>query len=154
MRRCRADSARQAFKPDRANPRQGAALIFAMIALLLASVIGAALLKTALTQRRQARREQNRAQSEWLAESGAERAAALLARNAGYKGETWNVAATELGGHLSGRVVITVTPVPSDSNKRRINVTADFPADTPQRSRTSQTIEVDLKQLTPREKSK
>lgn len=138
----------------RANNRRGAALLFAMIALLLASVIGAALLKTALTQRRQARREQHRAQSAWLAESGIERAAALLAGNADYKGETWNVAATELGGNQAGRVVITVTPVSTDADQRRIRVTAEFPAATQQRSRTSKTIEVDLKQLTPREKTK
>lgn len=125
-----------------------------MIALLLASVIGVALLKTALTQRRLARREQDRAQSEWLAESGVERAAALLAGNAGYKGETWSLAAKELGGDKAGRVVIEVAPVSSDPNRRRITVTADFPAGTQQRSRTSKVIEIDVKHLTPREKSK
>lgn len=134
--------------------RRGAVLIFAMIAVLLASVIGAALLKTALTQRRQARRAQNHSQSDWLAESGVERAAGQLSRDADYKGETWNVAASELGGSQAGRVVIQVVAVPSNTNRRRINVTADFPVGTKQRSRSRKTIEINLTQLTPRENSK
>ncbi|MCH8828904.1 MAG: hypothetical protein IID45_04925 [Planctomycetes bacterium] len=154
MRRHRPRSANYTSAPVPADSRRGAALIFAMIALLLASVIGAALLKTALAQRRQARREQNRAQSEWLAESGLERAAALLARDASYKGETWNVAAKELGGNQAGRVIIEVAPVPTDSNRRRVTVIADFPAGTQKRSRSRKTFAINLTQLTPREKSK
>lgn len=142
------------------NPRAGTVLLFAMVALLLVSVIGAGLVKTALMQRRQARREQNRAQSQWLAESGAARAAAMLAGNPGYKGETWNVSAKELGGRKPGRVVIAVAAVSGQPRRRRVTVVADFPWDGlpirpawPQRSRTTKSVDISLKQPTPPEKT-
>jgi Tfp pilus assembly protein PilV len=154
MQRYRIGSTNRVSISKSASNRRGVALIYAMIALLLASVIGAALLKTALARRRQARHEQNRAQSAWFAESGVERAAALLARDANYKGETWGVTAAELGGKLDGQVVIEVAPVSSDPNRRQITVVADFPAGTKHRSRSRKTIEINLAQLTLQEKSK
>jgi Tfp pilus assembly protein PilV len=154
MQRYRIGSTHRVSISKSANNRRGVALIYAMIALLLASVIGAALLKTALAQRRQARHEQNRAQSAWLAESGVDRAAAMLVRDANYKGETWNVTAAELGGNLAGQVVIAVAPVSTDLNRRQVTVVADFPVGTRQRSRSRKTIEINLAQLTLQEKSK
>ena len=154
MRRRRTASSIQSLHSQRDSTRRGVALIYAMIALLLASVIGAALLRTALTQRQLARREQNRMQSQWLAESGVERAVATLVSDNKYAGETWNIDATELGGRRAGQVVIKVTPVKSKTNHSQITVTADYPAGTQQRSRSGKTIEVDLTQLTPQENSK
>jgi Tfp pilus assembly protein PilV len=154
MRRRRTASSIHLLTTKRVSNRRGVALIYAMIALLLASVIGAALLRTSLTQRQQARREQNRLQSDWLVESGVERAVATLVSDNKYEGETWNIDATELGGSRVGQVVIKVAAVKAEPNRRQITVTADFPAGTQQRSRSGKTIEVDLKQLTPQENSK
>ena len=124
--------------------RRGVALMAAMIAVLLASVIGAGLLKTAMAQRRMAIREQARQQSLWLAESAIDRAASKLALEAGYTGETWNLPATDFGGHGKGRVVITVAEVQSAANLRKVTVTAEFPLEMPLRSRTSKSVTIDL----------
>lgn len=115
--------------------RGGAVIIIAMIALLLASAIGAALVKMALAERRLVVREQLRLQSNWLAESGVQRAAARLAKNTNYSGETWNIPAAELGGRSDGNVVISVAKVASQPNRRRVTVVANFPAAGANRSR-------------------
>lgn len=113
-----------------------------MVALALASAIGLAVLKTTSAQHRQARFEQFRAQSTWLAEAGVERAAARLARDAAYGGETWNVEAERLDGRHAGRVVVEVAADPQGESIRRIVVVADFPAGAEQRSRTRKSIEI------------
>eukprot|EP00913_Durusdinium_trenchii_P008836 g8302.t1 len=110
---------RHSIRDRNASKRDGAIIIFAMIALLLASAISVAMLKTAFAERRLAMREQTRVQANWLMQSGLERAAARIAKNSDYKGETWKIPATELGGRHAGTVVITVAAVPSDSRQRQ-----------------------------------
>lgn len=132
-------------QPKKPSPRRrGVALIAAMIAVLLASAVGMALLKTALAQRRTAIREQSRQQSLCLAESALDRAAAKLARDPKYAGETWEVSAADLGGRERGRVVIKVAGAKSAAKQRTVTVTAEFPADSPHRSRTTKTVTINL----------
>jgi len=139
----------KAVRPDRLlqnspSTRRGAVVLFAMIALLLTSVIGGSLLKTALAQRRFALREQTRLQSIWLAESGVQRAVARLFRDPDYTGETWNVSASDIGGNKGAEVIIEVETVDDVPNRRRVTVIADYPQNLPQRSRTRTVITVDL----------
>jgi type II secretory pathway component PulK len=124
--------------------RRGAALIAAMIAVLLASAVGIALVKTALAQRRTAIREQQRQQSIWLAESALDRAAAKLSHDPKYAGDTWTISAADLGGREEASVVIKITGETDGKNLRMVTVTADYPAESPQRSRTTKTITIDL----------
>jgi Tfp pilus assembly protein PilX len=132
-------------RPGPPSPhRRGVALIAAMIAVLLASVIGTLLLKTALAQRRMAIREGNRQQSIWLAESAVDRAAWKLSRDRKYAGETWNVPAVEFGGREPGRVAVTVTADPSAAHLRTVTVIADYPLKALHRCRTTKTVAVDL----------
>jgi type II secretory pathway component PulK len=131
-------------QPTDLSRRRGAALIAAMIAVLLASAIGTILLKTALAQRRTAIREQRRQQSIWLAESAIDRAAAKLSRDGKYAGETWTVSAADLGGRDGARVVIKVAGVQSAAGLRTVSVTAEYPHDSPHRSRTTKSVTVDL----------
>lgn len=133
------------FSPPRssiARKRQGAILIIAMVALLLSSALCTAMLKTALAERRLTQREQQRMQSVWLAESGVERAAASLASNARYQGETWSVPAKELDGTHSARIVIAVANDPEHAGHRRVTVTANFPEKQPHRVRITKTIPI------------
>lgn len=129
--------------------RRGVMMIFAMVALLLATVVGAAILQTAMAQRRLTRRQQWRMQSAWLAESGIERADAKLRVDAGYEGETWSISAAEIGGRAKGDVRIAVTADPNDENRRTVRVIANFPAGQADRSQTTKSIEIDLKRPTP-----
>ena len=98
------------------SSRRGVVVLFALIALLLTSVIGGSLLKTALAQRRFALREQTRLQSIWLAESGIERAAARLSRDPNYTGETWSVSASDIATPLSTDISVA----PGDSGTGQV----------------------------------
>ena len=86
--------------------RRGAALVMAMVALLVVTLMSAALVQSLVTGQRQARRYADELQAQWLAEAGLERAVVQLARDAQYRGETWQ---TEIGGEL-GSVTITTEP--------------------------------------------
>ena len=126
------------------STRRGAVILFAMIALLLTSIIGGSLLKTVLAQRRFALREQTRLQSIWLAESGVERAVARLSRDPHYTGETWRVSASDIGGNKDAIVMIHIETVEDVPNRRRVTVIADYPQNLPQRRRTRTVVTVDL----------
>lgn len=120
--------------------RRGAFLVAAMIALLLASMIGAALLQLALAQRRQIQREETRLQADWLAESGLERAALRLSADAGYEGELWEIPADELDGLRGASVRIVLEPVPDPPEARRVSVTAHFPVESNARAQISKSL--------------
>jgi hypothetical protein len=89
----------------------------------------AAVLKLVQTQRRQMLQERARLQTDWLAESGCDRAAAQLRANPDYAGETWSIAPADMGGSDSGGVIIQVEPVDNQPKSRLIRVEALFPAD-------------------------
>lgn len=86
--------------------RRGAALVMAMVALLVVTLMSAALVQSLVTGQRQSRRYCDELQAQWLAEAGLERAVVRLARDAQYRGETWR---SEVRGEL-GSVTITVEP--------------------------------------------
>jgi len=134
--------AKNGFPADvaRADSRTGAFMIVAMVCLVLASALLGTLLKMASLGRSQTKIEAAGLQAEWLAESAIERAAAKLADQADYRGETWNVPAGEFGGHYGGRVVIEIAP--AESGRKAIRVTAQYPADRTPSARQSKRIVV------------
>ena len=119
--------------------RRGAAILIVMVCLLLASMLGASLVNLALAQRKQARRAQLHLQATWLAESGLERAAAQLARDPEYAGETWKL--PENG--PAGLVRIEVNKDEANTNRRVVRVVADYPRDTAHRARVSKQVLVE-----------
>lgn len=125
-----------------AGRRRGTIILFAMICLLLVSLLGASLVKLALTQRRQIRREQWRVQATWLAEAAVDRAAARLATETDYSGETWTIAPTELGGESGAQVRISVEEATTGAERFVVQVTADYPDSDEQRARVSKRIAV------------
>jgi Tfp pilus assembly protein PilX len=135
------------MKTRQRRPRRGLALIPALVCLVLVGMLCALALRSAHTQRMATATEQRRLQAEWLAESGAARASARLAADADYKGETWDVAATALGGetHGAGVVRIKVEPVEGGRGRRRIHVEADYPRHDPAiRARHSKSLILDV----------
>jgi len=110
------------------NSRHGAFIIVVMVCLMIAAVLLGSLVKLALNQQRQLGREQNRLQAEWLADSGLERAAGLLAIDPEYAGEIWTIDAQELGGPDAARVVIRVSEEGSGPHARSVIVEAVYPA--------------------------
>lgn len=127
-----------------ARRRSGLALIVVLVAIAIVSTIGMTLLRMSLMHHRQAQRETFAAQSRWLAESAFDQAARRLKVDAKLEGWSWSVPATELDGHRAAKVVIEVKPVKEAPQRREVIVVADFPANSPQRSRTRLVRLIDL----------
>lgn len=101
-------------------------LFLACLAVATALIIGAA--RMAVTSHQATQTTSWSVQARWLAESGAERAAAKLAADSAYTGETWTIPAADLGGEDGGVVRIQVKPGGNEKH-RTIRVEADFPED-------------------------
>jgi hypothetical protein len=111
----------------------------------MATLIFLAILKTAVAERGAMETRQWQEQAAWLAESGLERAAARLAADPGYRGETWTIPAAELGGQDGAVVRIEVEPdAEQPERRRRVSVQADYPDDPRHRARRSKEIAVRL----------
>ena len=127
-----------------ATERRGAFMVVVIVCLLVSTLIIAALLKLALLQSRRQIHEQHRVQAEWLADSALERVASRLSGDPGYQGETWSIEAAELGGRDGARVTIRVEADKSQTDNRRVEIEAIYPAEGPQpvRRRLTATIAV------------
>ncbi|MCC6125244.1 MAG: hypothetical protein IT426_09800 [Pirellulales bacterium] len=110
------------------RPR-GFVLIVFLVCLAVAAALIVGTARIALTSHKAAQTAAWSVQARWLAESGVERAAAKLAADAAYAGETWTVSAAELGGQEGGAVRIEVKLVAGEEKRRTIRVEADFPED-------------------------
>jgi hypothetical protein len=104
-------------------------IVIVVVILVVIGLICGALLRSGTARRGQARREAERLQADWLAESGLERAAARLADDADYRGETWEIPPEALGGARGAVVRIDVEPVADRPSQRRVEVRADYPRD-------------------------
>src|SRR5436190_6570852 len=115
--------------------RHGAFTIVVLICLLLSGMLLASLLKLALLHDGQLGHVQLRLQTAWLEESGLERAAARLAVDRNYAGETWTINADRLGGPHDAAIDIRVVQDQSQTDRRLVVVEAACPADGAQRAR-------------------
>lgn len=111
--------------------RRGAVSIWAIVCLVFVTAIGATLGRLALMGSRHMVQERRHSQAAWLSQAGWSLANAKLQRNPDYKGETWNVPASELGGADAGRVWIEVaTPSGGAAPETRdVSVVAEFPVE-------------------------
>jgi hypothetical protein len=146
------------IKKRAVKPSRGMTVVAVLVCLIIVTLISGAVLKVGLAQRELARALERRLQAEWLAESGAQRALARLARDRDYAGETWLLGAGDLSqserdpaSALAGEadraaavVTIAVERVPADSLRRRVRVQADYPRDPPRRSRHTKQFMIDL----------
>jgi len=115
-------------------------LIVVLVCVAVAAAVLMAVLRMSLAERESFRLQTRQLQAAWLAESGLERAAARLAADPQYAGETWHIAAEELGGLDAAVVTIRVEPAPHEPARRLVRVEADYP-DHPQfRARKSKQV--------------
>ena len=124
--------------------RRAAITVAVLVCLLIMTLLGAGLLRMVGTQRKLIRNEERALQADWLAESGIDRAAARLAEDPHYSGETWSITAETLGGPSPGVVTIKVEPRRDGPERRLVTVQADYPSALNQRVRSSKTAIVDL----------
>ena len=129
------------------NPR-GMVLIVFLACLAVAAALIAGTARIALVSHEAAQTASWNAQARWLAESGVERAAAKLAADAAYAGETWTVPAVEFGGQEGsqegGIVRIQVLPAADQPHRRALKIEADFPDDPVHYARQQKEIVLDL----------
>jgi Tfp pilus assembly protein PilX len=130
-------------------PRRGTVLVMALACLVILGVLQVLLVQAAVARRRLSHEQAFRHQARWLAEAGIERAAARLAAEADYRGETWQVSAEELppsGQRASEPASVEIevqsataataaTDQRSDdrANERMVRVRAAYPRDLPRR---------------------
>lgn len=131
------------------NSRRGMIAVAVLVCLMVATMIGAGLLKLVRTQQATIRGEERRLQADWLAESGLERAGARLAADPDYRGETWDLRAVDLGGDDPGRVTIAVAPQPDDPRRRLVTVQADYPTDPGRRARSQKQLVMEIEPAGP-----
>jgi hypothetical protein len=108
--------------------QRGAILILILACMAIASVLLILGVQFAVSIHRTTRTFGWSVQAQCLAQSGLERAAAKLAADADYPGETWKIPAEELGGDYAAILKIEVKPMP-DKTGRHVKVQAEFPDD-------------------------
>ena len=136
----RAARAKRALDHD--SSRRGAAMIFALIALLVASIIIGSLLKTAGMSHRQLKKDENRLQASLLADAGCDRIRMLLQTQADFTSGEWNVSAEQFGSGRSGQVQMTVATDPNNPDRRIIMAVAHYPVGQPDAVRITRQISI------------
>ena len=111
----------------RSSRPRGAVLAVVMVAILVILIIGTSMIRLGWLQRRQTTIEERRAQAQWLAESGLERAWAMLQKSADYQGETWKIPSAELGGRGDGVVTISIGPAPGKAGQFSVRAASEYP---------------------------
>ncbi len=135
----------QTVRGRQSTRRRGAVLIVAIVCVIVGSAVFLSILKMTAVGRNVLQSESRRIQAAWLAESGLQRAAARLAADADYAGETWNVSAAQLSSTDPAKVRIDVEPVAEHAHRRLVRVRADYPDDPHYRVRyAKQTVVLDL----------
>lgn len=120
--------------------RRGALLVFAMIALLVTSMIGAALLRNSMMSLQQIRREQLHLQAGLLAEAGCQRAVFKLQSDAGYTSEVWKVPAEELAANSTATITVTISDESDTEVGRTITAVAVYPDNSPSQFRVTKKL--------------
>jgi type II secretory pathway component PulK len=109
----------------RASSRDGVVLVAALVCLLVTISVAGGLLQSITIQQRHSRDDETNVQALWIAESAKARAAAQLAGDAAYAGETWRVSL----GQQEGVAEIRVETPDGQPQQRRITVEARWPED-------------------------
>jgi hypothetical protein len=147
--------AAQRPRQARRQRRSATVLIVALVTLLVVSSLVLSMVKRAIDDRRQLRREHDLQQVELLVDAGLRRAAIRLDADADFEGETWDIPAAELKGHDDARVVIEVTSASADESPSKessenesaadaqlIRVTAECPVGSETSIRRTRTVTI------------
>ena len=139
--------------------RRGAILVLAIVCVAITMSIMALLVRFALMHHAAQKNQQRAAQANWLVESALDRAAARLAIDPSYTGETWKIPAAEFfaseqasapappGKAALVRIEVkpvAARPLANSPDQRTIHVAADYPDDPQHRARRGKQITVTL----------
>jgi cell division protein FtsN len=128
--------------PNNRN-RRGAILILAIVCVAVTMSIMVLLVRFAMLHHAAQKNQHRAAQANWLAHSALDRAAARLAIDPSYTGETWKIPAEEfLASEQAALVRIAVKPVAERPERRTVDVAADYPDAPRHRVRRSKQITI------------
>ena len=113
------------------STRRGAAMVFALMALLVASMLIAALLRTTALSHRQLKRDEYRLQANLLADAGYDRAVKTLKIKPDFTTEEWKVPAEQLSSERTALVRLSVTTDTTQPKRRIVSVIAEYPSGHP-----------------------
>jgi len=133
----------KSFHDRRRGDRRGAVLVFALVCLAVAALLLMSILRTAGGCHRISEASARQLQAVWLAESAIDRAAARLAADADYSGETWTLSPEDFGGRDGAIVTIEVERIPDEPDRRLVRVRADYPNHPHHRAREEKQVMVD-----------
>ncbi len=128
----------------RRGHRRGAVMLVVLVCLGIAAVVLVTILKMAAAEQQMLRKRQWHVQAAWLAESGLERAAARLAADPEYRGESWAIGPELLGSRHAGTVSISIETIAGQPKRRAVRVVADYPNQLPNQMRCSRETVLDL----------
>jgi len=128
----------------RRPPRRGAIMVFAIIALLVTTMIGASLLRTAIASTRQIQREQQQIQATWLADAGCQRALAMSRKDPKYVGESWDVSPEQLQSPSGAMVTISIETGSTPNTERTVTAIAEYPKASSQAIRVTKKITIPI----------
>lgn len=128
----------------RDKPRRGMALVVALVALAIFTMLSAVLMKSMLMQRRQVQDNERAAQAMWLVEAGLQRARARLVSDPDFTEERWELNAEALGGRYAALVTIAAYRIEGKPDQRRIAVEAEYPRGEVFQARSSREITVEM----------
>lgn len=123
--------------------RRGAVLIVVLVCLALAIGLFVLVVKQAVAERHAIDRSHDALQSLWLAEAGIERAAARLAADPDYAGETWVISAKKLYRNANAVVRIEIEKIADRPGQRAVRVEADYPNSPEHRCRRVKQLTID-----------
>jgi Tfp pilus assembly protein PilX len=112
--------------PSKTDFRSGAILAMVLASILVAGMLGLALIKTVLVHHRQIRVIGRQQQCFWLAEAGVQRAVRSLAQSSDYGGEKWELSADVLGDATPAVVTIEIAKLAGSGDARELRVEARF----------------------------
>ncbi|MDY0167023.1 MAG: hypothetical protein RBS80_10795 [Thermoguttaceae bacterium] len=115
-------------------------MLSALVCVALVVAMAGMITRTIVVNAQYDRTQLRRMQCQWLADSGIERAAARLADEPGFTGETWHIEPEQLDGRNAAVVRIAVTPNPEKPAQWTVHVQADYPADLHTRVRQTQIV--------------
>lgn len=124
--------------------RRGAVLIVALCAIAIASALLVVWARATVRDHQRQRAEFRGIQTDWLVESGVDRAAFRLSQQPEYEGEEWRIAADQLDGAHEALITIRVEPSDEEPTQRQITVRADYPTDPALRQRRTKQITVPI----------
>lgn len=110
-----------------ASSRRGAGLVIALTTLLVVMLMTGAIMRSLVVGVRQSRQSATELQAQWFADAAAARAAAQLARDGQYRGESWRTEVMPGQPDGVGVAEIRVESVENDKQQRRVIVEARYP---------------------------